>query len=38
MIVESYPNIYRLEIPLPNNPLKALNSYIIKSEDKKFNN
>ncbi|MDD4168998.1 MAG: MBL fold metallo-hydrolase [Desulfotomaculaceae bacterium] len=23
-------NIYRIEIPLPNNPLKVLNSYIIK--------
>ena len=24
------PNIYRIEIPLPKNPLKALNSYLIK--------
>ena len=34
MTVEIYPNVYKLEIPLPNNPLRALNSYIIKSEDK----
>lgn len=29
---EIYPDIYRLEIPLPNNPLRSLNSYVIKSE------
>lgn len=34
MITEVYPDIFKLEIPLPNNPLKALNSYIIKSEDR----
>ncbi len=34
MLKEVYPNIYLNEIPLPNNPLKALNSYIIVSEDK----
>lgn len=34
MIKEVYPNIYLNEIPLPNNPLRALNSYIIVSEDK----
>src|SRR3990172_8855571 len=27
---EIFPNIYREEIPLPGNPLKAINSYIIK--------
>ncbi|HBV87821.1 MBL fold metallo-hydrolase [Desulfosporosinus sp.] len=32
MIVEVYPRIYKNEIPLPNNPLKAINSYIIVSE------
>ncbi|MGI6120486.1 MAG: MBL fold metallo-hydrolase [Desulfosporosinus sp.] len=32
MITEVYPNIYRNEIPLPKNPLKALNSYIITSK------
>lgn len=26
---EVYPHIYRIEIPIPNNPLKALNSYVI---------
>jgi len=30
MVKEILPNIYRIEIPLPNNPLKALNSYLIK--------
>jgi glyoxylase-like metal-dependent hydrolase (beta-lactamase superfamily II) len=24
------PDIYRIEVPLPNNPLKAINSYVIK--------
>lgn len=32
MITEVYPNIFKNEIPLPKNPLKAINSYIIKSE------
>lgn len=27
-------NLYRLEIPLPQNPLKALNSYVIVGEDR----
>lgn len=26
-----YRGIYRLEVPLPNNPLRAMNSYIIKA-------
>lgn len=30
MVEEVFPNIYRLEIPLPGNPLKAINSYLIK--------
>lgn len=34
MIAEIYPDIFKLEIPLPNNPLRAVNSYIIKSEDR----
>ncbi len=29
---EIVKNIYRLEIPLPSNPLRAVNSYIIKGE------
>ena len=28
---EVMPNLYKLEIPLPNSPLKAINSYIIKA-------
>ncbi|HBW37817.1 MBL fold metallo-hydrolase [Desulfosporosinus sp. BICA1-9] len=32
MITEVYPNIFKNEIPLPKNPLKAINSYIILSE------
>ena len=32
MIEQVYPNIYKNEIPLPKNPLKALNSYIILGE------
>ncbi|ABR49088.1 beta-lactamase domain protein [Alkaliphilus metalliredigens QYMF] len=34
MIEQVYGNIYRTEIPLPENPLKALNSYIIKGKEK----
>lgn len=30
MVEEVVPNIFRLEIPLPANPLKALSSYVIK--------
>ncbi len=29
-----YENIYKNEIPLPNNPLRIINSYIITSDDK----
>jgi glyoxylase-like metal-dependent hydrolase (beta-lactamase superfamily II) len=32
MIDEVMPNIYRLEIPLPKNPLRVVNSYVIKGE------
>jgi len=31
---EIAPNLYRIEIPLPNNPLKFLNSYLIKSSER----
>lgn len=31
MIEEILPNLYRMEIPLPQSPLKALNSYVIKA-------
>lgn len=34
MIEKVYHNIYKNEVPLPNNPLRALNSYIILSEDR----
>ena len=34
MVEEIIPNLYRVEIPLPRNPLKALNSYVIKGEDR----
>ncbi|WP_160718572.1 MBL fold metallo-hydrolase [Isachenkonia alkalipeptolytica] len=33
MIKEILPKIYQIEIPLPKNPLKALNSYLIKGEE-----
>ncbi|MFC2065764.1 MBL fold metallo-hydrolase [Chloroflexota bacterium] len=32
MIEEIVPNLYRIEIPLPRNPLKYLNSYLIKGK------
>ena len=32
MIEEILPNLYRIEIPLPKNPLKYLNSYLIKDK------
>jgi len=31
MIEEIFPNIYKIEIPLPGSPLKAVNSYVIKA-------
>ncbi len=34
MIEEIIANIYKIEIPLPKNPLKALNSYAIKSPER----
>jgi glyoxylase-like metal-dependent hydrolase (beta-lactamase superfamily II) len=34
MIEEILPNLYRTEIPLPKSPLKWLNSYIVKGEDR----
>lgn len=33
MIEQVAKNIYCIQIPLPNNPLKALNSYLIRGED-----
>ncbi|MBN1643507.1 MAG: MBL fold metallo-hydrolase [Dehalococcoidales bacterium] len=34
MIEEIIPNIYRTEIPLPKSPLKWLNSYIIRGDNR----
>ncbi|HOO89871.1 MAG TPA: MBL fold metallo-hydrolase [Syntrophales bacterium] len=34
MTEEILPNLYRTEIPLPNSPLKWLNSYIIRGDDR----
>ena len=30
MVEEILPNLYRIEIPIPGNPLKAINSYLVK--------
>ena len=32
MIEEILPNLYRIEVPLPRNPLQAVNSYVIKAK------
>ena len=34
MIEEILPNLCRVEIPLPKNPLKSLNSYVIKDSER----
>ena len=34
MIEEILPDLYRIEIPLPRSPLKSLNSYLIKGEER----
>lgn len=34
MIEEILPNLYRMEIPLPDSPLRALNSYVIKASER----
>lgn len=34
MIEQLLPNVYRIEIPLPKNPLKVTNSYFIKGRDR----
>ncbi len=34
-IVEVLPGIYRIPVPLPGNPLKELNSYVIRGEGNK---
>lgn len=32
MVEEVFSDIYRMEIPLPDNPLRAVNSYVIKGD------
>ncbi len=32
MIEELLPNLYKIEVPLPRSPLKALNSYVVKGQ------
>ena len=34
MIKQILPEIFRIEVPLPGNPLKATNSYLIKGRDR----
>jgi glyoxylase-like metal-dependent hydrolase (beta-lactamase superfamily II) len=34
MIEKIFPGFYRIEVPLPNSPLKALNSYLIKGQER----
>ncbi|MHB8917775.1 MAG: MBL fold metallo-hydrolase [Desulfocucumaceae bacterium] len=34
MIDQIMPDLYRIEIPLPGSPLKAINSYVIKTPDR----
>lgn len=34
MIEKILPNLYRIEVPLPNNPLKALNCYVFKGQER----
>jgi glyoxylase-like metal-dependent hydrolase (beta-lactamase superfamily II) len=34
LVEQILPNIYRIVVPLPRNPLKAVNSYVIKGENR----
>ena len=34
MVFEELPNLFRIEVPLPGNPLKQLNAYLIRGEDR----
>jgi len=34
MPIEVMPNLFRLEIPLPGNPLKIVNCYLVRSDDR----
>jgi len=33
-VTEVFPDIYRIQVPLPRNPLRAINSYVIRSADR----
>jgi len=34
MIEQIFPDLFRIEIPLPNSPLKSINSYLIKGPER----
>ncbi len=34
MIEDISPGLYKIELPLPKNPLKSINSYVIKGKDR----
>jgi len=34
MTEEIFPNLFKIEVPLPKNPLKSLNSYVIKNSER----
>lgn len=34
LVTKVYENIYSVEVTLPNNPLKAINSYVIKDGER----
>jgi len=34
MIEQVLPDLFRIEIPLPNSPLRSLNSYLIKGKER----
>ena len=34
MTTEVFPDIYRIEVPLPRNPLRAINSYVVRGPDR----
>jgi len=34
MLEEVLPNLFRIEIPLPGSPLKSLNSYVIRAQER----
>ncbi len=36
MVEQVLKDVYRIDVPLPGNPLKALNSYFIKGKDEDF--